>query len=139
MRFHRYMGSSKILAVFIILGLFVSISFAIAFEAKSNNENQVRVDVKPIQLVAGKPAIFKVRLNTHAVNLDYDMVKICVLRDGQGKEYKAVKWKGSPPGGHHRSGILEFSELEGNPQSVRLVIKGMAGVPERSFDWKVEG
>jgi hypothetical protein len=110
---------------------------AIAFDAQTNNENAVRVDVKPVALVAGKPALFEIRLNTHSVNLNYDMVEISSLQDGEGKIYKAVEWKGSPLGGHHRRGTLEFPKLEGTPQSVKLVIRGVAGVPERSFEWKV--
>jgi hypothetical protein len=116
------------------LGLLTNAS---AFETKSNNENRVRVDVKPVQLVSGKPAVFKVRLNTHSGDLSSDMVKVCILQDSQGKEYKAIRWNGSPPGGHHRSGTLEFPELKGSPKSVKLIIKGVAGVPVRTFEWTI--
>jgi hypothetical protein len=110
---------------------------AIAFDTQTNDENAVRVDDKPVALVAGKPAVFEIRLNTHSVNLNYDMVEISSLQDGGGKIYKAVEWKGSPLGGHHRRGILEFPNLEGTPQSVKLVIRGIGGVSERSFEWKI--
>jgi hypothetical protein len=110
---------------------------AIAFDTQTSDENAVRVDVKPVALVPGKPAVFEIRLNTHSVNLNYDMVEISSLQDGAGKIYKAVEWKGSPLGGHHRRGTLEFPNLEGTPQSVKLVIRGVAGVPERSFEWKI--
>jgi hypothetical protein len=110
---------------------------AVAFDIQTSDANSVRVDVKPVALVAGKPAVFEIRLNTHSVNLNYDIVEISSLQDGGGKIYKAVEWKGSPLGGHHRRGILEFQNLEGTPQSLKLVIRGVAGVPERSFEWKV--
>jgi hypothetical protein len=110
---------------------------AIAFDAQTNDENAVRVDVKPVALEAGKPAIFEIRLNTHSVNLSYDMVEISSLQDGGEKIYKAAEWKGSPLGGHHRRGTLEFPKLEGTPQSVKLVIRGIGGVSERSFEWKI--
>jgi hypothetical protein len=110
---------------------------AVAFDLQTTDANSVRVDVKPVALVAGKPAVFEIRLNTHSVNLNYDMVEISSLQDGGGKIYKAVEWMGSPLGGHHRRGTLEFPKLEGAPQSVKLVIRGVAGVPERSFEWKV--
>jgi hypothetical protein len=110
---------------------------ATAFDIQTSDENSVRVDVKPVDLVAGKPAVFEIRLNTHSVSLNYDMVEICSLQDGDGKIYKAVEWKGSPSGGHHRRGILEFPKLEGNPQSVKLLIRGIAGVSETSFEWKI--
>jgi hypothetical protein len=70
-------------------------------------------------------------------DLSQYVVEICSLQDSKGKIYKPVEWKGSPLGGHHRRGILEFPKLEGNPQSVKLVIRGIADVPERSFEWKV--
>jgi len=110
---------------------------AIAFDIQTSDESSVRVDVKPVALVAGKPAVFEIRLNTHSVSLNYDMVEICSLQDSEGKIYKAVEWKGSPLGGHHRRGILEFPTLEGTPQSVKLVLRGIAGVSERSFQWKI--
>jgi hypothetical protein len=110
---------------------------AIAFDTQTNDENAVRVDVKPVALIAGKPAAFEIRLNTHSVNLNYDMKEISSLQDSEGKIYKAVEWKGSPLGGHHRRGILQFPKLEGIPQSVKLIIRGIAGVPERSFEWKI--
>jgi hypothetical protein len=110
---------------------------AIAFDVQTNDENSVRVDVKPVALVAGKPARFEIRLNTHSVNLNYDLKEICSLQDSEGKIYKAVEWKGSPSGGHHRSGVLEFPKLEGAPRSVKLIIRGIGGVSERSFEWKI--
>jgi hypothetical protein len=110
---------------------------AIAFDIQTSNESSVRVDVKPVALGAGKPAAFEIRLNTHSVSLNYDMVELSSLQDSEGKIYRAVEWKGSPLGGHHRRGILEFPTLEGTPQSVKLVIRGIAGVSERSFEWKI--
>ena len=124
-----------ILAVLALVG----VAGASAFDIKTSDENMVRVDVKPVQLAAGKPAIFEVRLNTHSVNLNDDMAEACLLQDNLGKVYKVTNWKGSPPGGHHRRGTLEFPELEGTPQSIKLIIKGVSGVPERSFEWKLDG
>jgi hypothetical protein len=110
---------------------------AVAFDFQTSDENSVRVDVRPVALVAGKPAVFEIRLNTHSVPLNYDMVEVSTLQDNQGKIYKAVEWKGSPLGGHHRRGILEFPKLEGNPQSVKLVVRGIGGASDRSFEWKM--
>ncbi len=108
------------------------------FDTKSNRENKVRVDVRPVKLNPGEPARFKVTMSTHSVNLSQDMVVAAICRDDQGREYRPVSWQGSPPGGHHRQGILEFPALEGNPNGVTLVIKNIANVPERNFEWKLE-
>jgi hypothetical protein len=134
-------GSSKLLMVVgvFILALGSFLPQAGAFQAQTNDENAVWAEVKPVQLGPGQPAIFEVRLNTHSVNLTYDMVQVSSLQDSQGKVYKATAWKGSSPGGHHRRGTLEFPQLEGNPQIVKLVIKGIADVPKRVFEWKLEG
>lgn len=109
-----------------------------AYDRKSNRENRVRVDVVPVQLVSGKPAQFEVRMNTHSGDIGQDMVSVCALKDDNDREYQPVSWDGSPPGGHHRSGILEFPSIDGNTESVTLVIRNIANVPERIFTWKLE-
>jgi hypothetical protein len=129
----------KFMMVVVILALAGFFSQAGAFQAKTNDENAVWVEVKPVQLAPGQPAVFEVRLNTHSVDLSYDMVKVSSLQDSQGKVYQATAWKGSSPGGHHRKGTLEFPQLQGNPQTVKLVIQGIADVPKRVFEWKLEG
>jgi len=136
---HRINLSWKLLLVVVIFALAGFFSEAAAFQVKTSNENAVRVDVKPIQLTPGKPAIFEIRLNTHSVELSYDMVQLSSLQDSQGKVYKAMNWKGSSPGGHHRRGVLEFPELQGNLQSIKLIMRDVSDVPARIFEWKIEG
>lgn len=127
-------GVGAVVAVLMIGGFFFR---GQAFETQKSNSNMVIVEVKPVELVAGKPATFDIRLDTHSVDLGYDMVKAGLLRDSQERTYTPETWKGSPPGGHHRSGVLEFPTLEGNPSSVTLTLKDIGGVPERSFQWKM--
>jgi len=136
---HRINLSWKLLLVVVIFALAGFFSEAGAFQVKTSDENAVRVDVKPIQLTPGKPAIFEIRLNTHSVDLSYDMVQLSSLQDSQGKVYKAMNWKGSSPGGHHRRGVLEFPELQGNLQSIKLIMRDVSDVPARIFEWKIEG
>jgi hypothetical protein len=111
---------------------------AAAYQTQSNNQNRVRVDVRPIQLSPGKPIKFEIRLNTHSGDLSQDLVAVCTLKDNSGREYQATGWDGSPPGGHHRSGVLEFPELGDAAQSITLVIREVANVPERVFNWSIE-
>jgi hypothetical protein len=108
-----------------------------AFQRLTNMGNRVRVDVKPVQLLSGKPLKFLIWLNTHFVDLNYDLVKLSELRDDTGQRYRPVEWQGTPPGGHHRRGTLVFPPLEGNPQTITLIIREVAGVPERIFTWKL--
>ena len=111
---------------------------ALAYKTKSNKENRVRVDVRPVQLLPGKPAKFEIRMNTHSGDLSQDLVAVCTLKDSSGREYRPTNWDGSPPGGHHRSGVLEFSKLAEGAESITLVIREVANVPERVFNWPVE-
>lgn len=111
---------------------------AAAYKTKSNKQNRVRVDVRPVQLLPGKPAKFEIRMNTHSGDLSQDLVAACTLKDNSGREYHPTSWDGSPPGGHHRSGVLEFSELGEGAESITLVIREIANVPERVFNWSIE-
>ena len=125
----------SILIVLFLLNLAID---AAAYETKSNKQNRVRVDVRPVQLVPGKPATFEVRMNTHSEELSQEMLAVVTLKENKGREYQATNWKGSPPGGHHLSGVLEFPELDGNPESITLVIRLIADGPDRSFKWSVK-
>lgn len=114
------------------------ISNGYAFKSITSRENGVTVDVRPEQLASGQPIKFKVRMSTHSVNLGEDMVAVSELKDDGGKSYKAVKWQGSPPGGHHRNGVLEFPALMGSPKKVTLIIRNVSRVPERVFEWTIK-
>lgn len=111
---------------------------AVAFERQSSRGNGVRVDVQPVQLLPGKPAKFKIKMNTHSVELNQDLLNISTLKDARGREYRTEKWDGTEPGGHHRSGVLSFAELAAHPGVVTLVIRDIADVPARTFTWPVK-
>ena len=134
-RIYRIFGPATLVIVVMALGLAVD---AGAYEMRSNGENRVRVDVKPVQLVPGQTAKFEVRMNSHSETLGEDMVAISSLKDSAGRLYQATAWQGSEPGGHHRKGVLEFPELGNNTESITLIIRKVAKVPERTFEWSVE-
>lgn len=120
------------------LATLVSIPAAQAYDTQSNREARVRVDVTPIELAAGKPAKFTVRMNTHSVELDQDISKISTLTDDKGRELKPTGWEGDPPGGHHTKGELSFPPVAADAASVKLVIRNVSRVAERNFQWKLE-
>ena len=120
------------------LAVFGIISNADAFRSIVSRGNGVTVDVTPVTFAVGQPAKFEVSMNTHSVELGVDLIAVSTLTDDQGKEYRPVSWDGTGPGGHHRSGVLEFPALEGTPRSVTLVIRDIAKVPERVFQWDLE-
>ena len=116
----------------------IGISEAVAYERQSIRENGVRVEVVPIQVEQGRQIRFEVRMNTHSVPLDQDLMTVSALKDDRGNIFDPVSWKGSPPGGHHRSGILSFPKMSANMNMLTLIFKGVSGVEKREFQWTID-
>ena len=63
-----------------------------------------------------------------------------------GQEVKPQQWE-APSGGHHRSGSLSFSAVDGSGglivepgvKAIELVIRDVAGVKERVLRWELLG
>jgi hypothetical protein len=104
---------------------------------KINDENGVNIEVTPVDFSLDKPVKFDVTITTHEGALDFDMKEISSLEDGEGNEYLPLSWEGSPPGGHHRSGVLTFPTLEGETKQIKLTIENVYGVQERVFIWSL--
>jgi hypothetical protein len=107
-----------------------------------NEEGPVEITVlylDPLRQEAGSQLSFEVRMNTHSVSLDaYEIENISFLRVGGGAEQKALGWFKPGGGGHHRSGVLKFAgPIPSNAQSLQLIIRGIGGVQERVFEWKL--
>ena len=134
----RHLKISHFVSLVTMLFLVILAANASSYQTKSDKKNSVRVDVRPVQLLPGKPAKFEIRMNTHSGDLNQDLVAVCSLTDNSGREYRPTSWDGSPPGGHHRRGVLEFPELGDAAQSITLVIREVANVPERVFNWSIE-
>jgi len=104
-----------------------------------NDEAAVRVEVTPLNLDDPSAATidFQIAMDTHSVDLNYDLTKIATLSSDAGEEAQPVKWDGPSGGGHHVSGVLSFPLLRARGPSVTLVLRGIADVPERTFVWDV--
>jgi hypothetical protein len=82
---------------------------------------------------------FQVVLDTHSVNLDaYRLEEIVRLRNGQGSEVAPAAVEGAKGSGHHREATVRFTWPQPRPNAVELVVKGVAGVPERVFQWPIQ-
>lgn len=82
---------------------------------------------------------FEVVLDTHSVNLDgYRFEEIARLRDGRGGEVAPAAVEGATGSGHHREATVRFAWPDPKPKTLELVVKGVAGVPERVFRWPVQ-
>jgi hypothetical protein len=107
-------------------------------EKQSVRGGGVTVDVTLLKEGPGGPA-FKVVLDTHSVNLDgYRFEEIVRLRDGRGGELSPTGVEGSEGSGHHREATVRFAWPDPKPRTLELVVKGVAGVPERLFQWTLE-
>jgi hypothetical protein len=113
-------------------------AWAAAMQPQTVEAANVTVKVTPLTLKQGEPPVFDIAMDTHSVDLAGDMLKTVVLRDDTGKEYAPSTWDGAGPGGHHREGKIKFAPVTTTPKSLTLVVKNLAGVPERAFKWDVE-
>lgn len=87
--------------------------------------------------------VFTIVMDTHVVDLDgYDLAQLAVLRTGQGQDVRPISWDAAK-GGHHREGTLTFPSttpdgsalLTSESGTVQLIIRDVAGLPERTFQW----
>ena len=97
---------------------------------QSDDRGDVIVVVTPIILKQRQEAKFDVALDTHSVELSYDLLTVSSLNDDKGNSLKPLSWSGGT-GGHHLKGQLVFPPLSAKAKSVKLVIAGISG-----FDWK---
>lgn len=83
---------------------------------------------------------FRIEMDTHMRDLDrYEFGEIVRVRDGSGKEFPPASIERLMGGGHHRVAILRFPPPESQAQAVELLVRDVAGVPERVFRWSLEG
>jgi hypothetical protein len=107
-----------------------------------DSQGSVVFEVTPLGLSAAAETLeFAVVMNTHSIDLVWDLASLSVLRTDSGGETKGLSW---PAGsGHHYSGTLTFAGRtpDGRPlldgaQIVTLIIRD-TDVPERTFTWEV--
>ncbi len=101
-----------------------------SFQTLTSNENNVEFQVMPIN-----PSEFQISIDTHSVDLDFDLTEISTLYDNIENNYKPLKWEGSAPGGHHRNGVLIFPPINSNAKSIKLVILNSV---KREFMWDLK-
>ena len=108
-------------------------------EPRTSNENGVLVVVIP-KHVGPNDRIweFDASMDTHVRPLNEDIAKNSSLVDSSGQHFKALKWEGTGPGGHHRKGTLQFLRPDPLPATVTLEIEGLGGSAKRSFSWNLK-
>lgn len=82
----------------------------------------------------------RVEMTTHTRDLDsYRFDQIVRLREAAGKELPPTAVEREMGGGHHRSAVLRFSAPNRDVTAVDVVVRGVAGIPERLFRWDLRG
>lgn len=132
----------SVLAVVLILAFYIIFNLMLDNKSKNfvdnkkqlqtiiDNQNNVEFQITPLSA-----SEFDISINTHSIELDFDLTKISTLYDDTGNTYKPLQWEGSAPGGHHRSGILKFSSVNNNAKSIKLVIIDNT---TREFIWELK-
>lgn len=107
----------------------------------------ITLAVEPLNLhnTAAQTLDFKVTLDTHSGELNFDLRKLVTLRVGD-KEIQATAWQPASASGqsaHHVSGTLRFPTTDAAGKllltaetPVVLIIRNLGGSNEQSFAWK---
>ena len=129
------MKMSRVIIAVIVMFLMMSPAESTA-ENMTRKNSEGKVTIRVTYENPGKPdPAFSVRMDTHSVGLNsYDLAALSLLRDGKGEEYQG-KWTSPEGSGHHRSGVLLFEGIELDTGKVELIIRDVAGVKERKFNW----
>lgn len=103
----------------------------------SDTQSAVTVKVTP-RVMQGDIWEFEVVFDTHSQELKDDLLKTAVLVPAGGSAVSPLDWKGDPPSGHHRKGVLRFNAVKPMPASVELRIDRPGEQKPRSFRWSLQ-
>lgn len=105
--------------------------------AQTSSQAGVKVSVEPRGFPAdARTWDFAVTLETHTEVLGDDLVRTSTLL-ADGKPYLPMAWRGDPPGGHHRKGVLRFYAVVPRPHTVELQIHRRGEAQPRVFRWQL--
>jgi hypothetical protein len=110
--------------------------------ARTDNQGAVEFVVEPLNLnESGETLDFSVVMDTHSVDVGWDLAALAMLETGSGSQVGATGWPVG--GGHHYGGTLSFPRFEPDGDDLlagasvlRLIIRG-TDVPERVFTWEI--
>jgi hypothetical protein len=104
---------------------------------RQDRQGPVTVVVTLLAPASGAPLKAKVVLDTHSVSLDaVSFEQAVALRTADGADVGPTAVEQTSGSGHHREAVLVFPPLPAGG-SVRLVVKNVGGVPERTFSWEL--
>lgn len=104
-------------------------------QKQSREEASVTVEATPV-MFSSAGVDFTVAFTTHSVDLDFNFLEKAELQGDKGRTLNPISWDGGK-GGHHLSGSLKFPPFNETTSSMKLIIKDVAGVSQRVFEWKI--
>jgi len=110
--------------------------------SRTDTQGAVEFVVEPLNLNdPGDTLDFTVTMDTHSLDLGWDLAALSMLESGSGSQVGATGWPVG--GGHHYAGTLSFPRFEPDGEDLlagasvlRLIIRG-TDVPERVFTWEI--
>jgi hypothetical protein len=105
---------------------------------RTNEGGSVTIKVKPLNLGSGGATLeFDVVMDTHSVELNFDLKQLAVLKTDTGAEVKPSAYQvGS---GHHVESKLSFpADKITGARMLTLILKNVSGVAERTFTWNLQ-
>lgn len=119
-----------------------SLEASAAGETRTDEQGAVVFRVTPLDLNGpGDTLDFEIVMNTHSVDVSWDLAQQAILRTDTGLEIPATSWPIG--GGHHYGGTLSFPAIDDAGEPIlegvgflTLVIRD-TDVPERIFEWRL--
>jgi len=87
--------------------------------------------------LAGDIWEFQIAFDTHSQNLRDDPAKSASLV-ADGAASAPLEWRGDPPGGHHRRGVLRFKAPAKRPAAIELQLARPGEAKPRVFRWRLD-
>lgn len=128
------------LRVGVVLAVLATVSRADAQASLTQRDGQGAVTVVVTLAAApqvGVPIRATVALDTHTIAVDgIAFERAVVLRTVGEVDVAPTGVEDATGGGHHRQAVVTFPPVM-QPGTVRIVVKNVGGIAERSFAWEV--
>jgi hypothetical protein len=104
---------------------------------QTSNRSAVMVKATP-KNIQGDVWEFEMVFDTHSQELNDDLLKNAVLIAADGMPIVPTAWRGDPPSGHHRKGVLRFNAVKPRPDVLELQITRPGESAPRIFKWNMK-
>ncbi len=113
---------------------------------RTDSQGGITVQIQFREVTEKGELAFAVKMNDHVIGINqYALDNLAFLANDLGTQIQAIRWQSITLSAQHVAGTLYFPGKDdaGRPllgqgaRSVILQIKGLAGIPERVFQWSI--